>query len=300
MYKYKIFGLKVLSDIKLDCFFIDFDKPEVIIQESDIGGICDVQKFIKISPTHSILNMSGIAKYDITNGNQINYKKDYGAKNDEFVLYLLGTVFGTLMMQRNEFPLHGSVVKKEDVCIAILGNSGAGKSSLAVGLSLDGWEILTDDVIRTNLFGHSVHVNCSYPSSKLWDKSLDELGLNSSGLNAVVKKENKFYYKNDDIYSRSPELLNYTIELVPGDVDEVTIVTLNLKETLELLIRNSYRYFVLEYSGQISDHFKYMSRICSKVKGYRIIRPTDRFTVKDQIKLINEVIRGDLDEEICI
>lgn len=299
MFKYRIFGLNVCSDIELDCYKFDFDDLDVLLIEEDLGKIYDIQKFIRIDRDHAVLNMAGIAKFEITNGNKIAYHKDISSSHDELILYLMGTVFGTLMMQREDFPLHGSVVNKGQQCVAILGDSGAGKSSLAAGLAFNGWKILTDDVVRLVESTGGFDVHCSYPSSKLWSQTTKGLGIDVSTFNSVIKREDKYYYKNDDMFYFGSSTLDIVLELVAGDVGQVSIEKLNYKDTLELLIRNSYRYFVLEFSGQIPEHFKYMINLCSKVSGYRIIRPQNQFSVKEQVELINNLL-GETNEKICV
>ena len=70
---------------------------------------------------------------------------------NEIRLYILGLVWGLLLMQRKIFPLHGSAIAINGKAYAFIGDSGAGKSTLASAFLSKGYQLLSDDVIAVSL-----------------------------------------------------------------------------------------------------------------------------------------------------
>jgi serine kinase of HPr protein (carbohydrate metabolism regulator) len=88
---------------------------------------------------------------------------------------------GALLLQRRVLPLHGSAVAVNGKAIAFVGESGAGKSTLASAFLGRDYPLLSDDVIpvRFSIDGDP-HVAPAYPQQKLWQESLNGLGMDSA------------------------------------------------------------------------------------------------------------------------
>lgn len=61
---------------------------------------------------------------------------------------LLNIVIGTALTLQGEEPLHATAIDLGGVAVALLGSSGAGKSSLAAHLLSRGGDLVTDDMLR--------------------------------------------------------------------------------------------------------------------------------------------------------
>jgi hypothetical protein len=75
---------------------------------------------------------------------------------------IVGFVFGYLLHLRGQLCLHGSIIELADRTIAVLGDSGAGKSTIAAALIKSGARLLSDDliVISNTIEGVFVHSGC--------------------------------------------------------------------------------------------------------------------------------------------
>jgi hypothetical protein len=80
--------------------------------------------------------------------------------------------------------LHASAVQAEDRVIAVLGQSGLGKSTLAAWFASQGFPILTDDclVLRWDEAARQWMALPSYQSVRLWPDSVEALGIEASSL----------------------------------------------------------------------------------------------------------------------
>jgi hypothetical protein len=66
---------------------------------------------------------------------------------DEAVSYLIGPILGTVLRLRGATVLHACAINVNGRAIAVLGDAGAGKSSLAATFAQRGYPILTDDLV---------------------------------------------------------------------------------------------------------------------------------------------------------
>lgn len=298
MYKYKIFGYNVISDIRLDCYKGDFNKPDIVIKrDSLLIPIPNIDMYTIINSEIIKFTVDGKVTFQIENGKNINYNTIKDCDEKTIVLYLLGSAFGAIMVQNGEYPLHGSSLYKNGKGVCIVGDSGAGKSSLSAGMLLFDWKVVTDDVARLSFLDEKLYVNSSYPSMKIWSNTAKKLDLNVSIYDNVIGREEKYYYRNKSSFRSKLSSLNYIFEIQKGDVSKILIEKMSLKETLEVLISNTYRLFLVEFSELNVNHFYYMSKVCKYINCYRITRPNEGFTVTEQISEIERII-GDTNEEI--
>src|SRR3954447_16504640 len=71
-----------------------------------------------------------------------------GAPEGVLPVILAGNVLATLLLLHGDPVLHASAVERDGRTIALVGNSGAGKSTIAAMACLAGGRLVTDDVLR--------------------------------------------------------------------------------------------------------------------------------------------------------
>jgi hypothetical protein len=82
-----------------------------------------------------------------SDGKKILYRCLDRATEDAFTVYLLGQVLSYPLVARGIEPLHGTVVSVDGAALALVGNCGFGKSTLAAALLARGHAVLTDDLV---------------------------------------------------------------------------------------------------------------------------------------------------------
>jgi len=123
--------------------------PELSIQD---GRIADEQQLVVLkggwlsSDLRFGFDLKDVGKFVISRGERIEVVNAPTASATLVEQVLLGTAFAVAMMQQQRFCLHGAVLSRNGRTIAFCGDSGEGKSTLAVALSLAGWQVLTDDL----------------------------------------------------------------------------------------------------------------------------------------------------------
>ncbi len=152
--------------------------------------------FLKMSENDLRLEVDNIGKFRAINGNRISwYKNNSKAGEKDVRNFLLGSMFGAILIQRNLLVMHGNALEKNGKTIVCLGSSGSGKSTLAYALIQNGWKFISDDVVAIDNNGYVLK---GIPRLKLWEDSLEAFGLNKKSLDRVRDNLNKFVYKPEN------------------------------------------------------------------------------------------------------
>lgn len=233
-----------------------------------------------------------VAVFYIYNGDTIivdpceNYNKDY------LRLFINGSSFGMLFIQRNNIAVHGSTLVIEGKSAIFTGLSGAGKSTLSVALRNKGYKFLTDDIslIAADSDGFFA-VKPGFPQQKLCKDAMLEMGYNLDDFIKVNDDRDKYAVPVGDLFCEESMPLAAIFELEVGDVDNVEIVKATASEKFIRMMNNIYLIEVTNHSGLHNVYFRKCMEIASKISFYRIIRPREGYTVERQIELIIEKLR---------
>jgi hypothetical protein len=177
---------------------------------SVIPGADADDEFCHVAPTEYLLHIPGTARYYVRNGNEVRVDIVPGAPIANVSTYLLGSVFGVLCHQNGMLPLHASAVEFDGAVTAFLGNSGAGKSTIAACLRRRGHRIVSDDIclLEAAAAGDVPLVVPVAGWLKLWNESLQFLGEAPIEQNRVFSTDDKFrLFLTDPIANAKPERL---------------------------------------------------------------------------------------------
>ena len=153
MYYYTIGGLNFSSDFSIygiNKSLIDL-KPDFtikrgLVREEGIKNPRVKGKICHIKEDKIWLNISGVARFLVSEGKSIKVDSQIDMTSPLISLYLLGSSFGALLQQRNILAVHGSTVVINGQAHIFCGPSGIGKSTLAAGFYKKGFEIYSDDI----------------------------------------------------------------------------------------------------------------------------------------------------------
>lgn len=289
-HNYMIFGYRVNSAFELDAYASDFDHPDVIVENGQIScfneTLVEAGFYSELEEDLIAFNVPDIGAYEIKNGNKITVQPLDGAIPQEISLFILGSAFGFLMHQNKVFPLHGSTVDLGDGCITLVGHSGAGKSSLASGFVERGYKLLSDDVSRVECIDDVYYVHPSYPTQKIWKDGIDKLALSYDPQHRVLNQLDKFHIKSRDRFCDLRKPLVGIIEIVPSDVTEPTLVQMEKAAVLNALITHSYLQDFMGGKTDLGAHLRFCTSLSKSVPVYRILRPIEGFTVREQVEAI--------------
>ncbi|MBD8071108.1 aldolase [Bacillus sp. PS06] len=233
-----------------------------------------------------------VGVFQMKDGKEILISPYKDANEDIIRLYILGSCFGTLLLQRGILPLHGSAIAVDGKAYAIVGESGAGKSTLASAFMEKGYQLLSDDVIALSFSGvdDNPHVIPSYPQQKLWQQSLEEFGIDYNSLRPIYGREDKYCIPVNDKYCSIPMQLAGIFELKKTDAGSVSIHPIIGLEQLRILFEHTYRQFLIPKMNLTEWHFKQSTLLASNLPLYKISRPITGFSAYQIVEQILNTI----------
>lgn len=285
MYYYKVYGLKVESEIELKELWEikQVDNCEVkitldkIVEEIEGKKINDKEVFFKIKDL-------GIFK--IKDGKEIvvdifeNYDK---RKLNNFIL---GTSFGALLIQRENIAIHGGTAVLNNKGIIIAGDMGAGKSTLTTAFRIKGFKLLSDDVSVVKRKENRINVYPAYPQQKLCEDSLLNLGMKIQDFNVIDPIKNKYGLEGHEGFLNNKKELAGIFVLEKGEVSKVQLEEIIGIQKLNIILKNIYRVEFLRERKLSKEFYEESLKLAQYIPVFKLIRPNYGFTVEEQIKEI--------------
>lgn len=299
-YLYTAYELNIQSEIPLPELLSAKEKkcvkPDITISyrkvPKNIRQAVEEGKTFNFEKNEMWFSIQKVAVYYIYNGETIIVDTCEGYNKDHLRLFLLGSAFGMLLLQRNNVAVHGSTLVIDGKSVIFTGLSGAGKSTLSVGLRNKGYKFLTDDISAIGeTYDGDFYVKPGFPQQKLCKDAMIKMGYNLDKFFKVNDDKDKYALPVGSFFSEKSVPLAAIFELVVGDVDNVEIINVTGSEKILRMMKNIYLIDVTQYSGMENSFFKKCIEIANKTPYYRIIRPKEGFSVEQQIELIIEKLR---------
>lgn len=295
-YYYQAYGLNIASELELP-ELLRFDsstnnhnitafKADIHIRAGEVpehlNNAIHTTSNKQVNQHEFIFQMAGIARYYAQNGTSIIVSPCNNAEPGDIRLYLLGTVFGAALHQRNDFPFHCSaillpqtLVHGQHSCqsqvIAFCGDSGAGKSTLLHSFAERGFQVLGDDVGVIRISKRKNAFYPGFPRVKLWQDTLEHFQIYSEPLIKDLMRSDKYHLKIEQAFHAKPAQLYAVIELHQGPAFKLT--EQRGINALKILMRNTYRPGILRQMGKKQDHFKKCADLLKNTRVFQYQRP---------------------------
>ncbi len=295
---YKAFGLIIESEIVIDDLIAgSLEKPDVIIVKGSApdtfeNTVIDTPS-VKISNDKYFSLIHNVAKYYVEKGRYIIVEPFEASAEEEVKLYLLGNCMGALLYQRRILPLHASCVNVNENGILLVGDSGAGKSTIASVLLKNGYKLLTDDVAAIDFNKNKEPVIYpGYPSQKLWEDTIERIGVEEPKLSLIrISKElHKYSVKRNSNFKDGTTPVKIIFEIVPAEITEIQLEEVKGTKKLNVIFKNTYRKLFVEAMEIREWYFGSCIAIANQVAVYRILRPRMEHLENDIAELIMEKV----------
>ncbi|QNF26180.1 aldolase [Metabacillus elymi] len=299
--KYQLFDLIIKSDMGLPELnevgvFTHGKMDEIHIKVTDLSNlwaqVADFERRYIVKDNFVMFQVTNTAIFCIENGKNILVSPMIGVDENKIRLYILGSCMGILLMQRMFLPLHGSVINVNGKAYAFIGDSGAGKSTIASAFISKGYDLLTDDLIAVSFSeNNEVIVKPSYPQQKLWQNSIDHFGMEVSKYTPLFERENKYAIPVTNNFYHKPLILSGVFELISDHgIKQVEIHPLNKLESLRTLYKHTYRNFLIQRLGLVDWHFQTSIKLSNQVIMYQLKRPATEFTANELVRVVLDTI----------
>lgn len=301
MNRYRAFNLTFSSDLNLEEFLPTSDlNADVYIKKGKVnksnlnptnvfrGGICAA---CGVNDTNNItLHWSDVISFEMINGHTIVYEP-YTDHLPTLQLYLMAEAMGIILYQRGLFLLHGSAILLNGKANVVVGTPGAGKSTTAAAFWSAGQTLLSDDLVAISFYDGLPYVLPSLPHFKVWEKTVDGLGIDRNLLRRSFEGSTKYLHVQD-------------LESFPFDPIPLSKITLlkspeyqeNIKTFTPLNVHSEMvKHFPLPSSllqgDYLKNHFSEAITLSKTVKLEIIDRPEGFENLKAFVNSrINEVI----------
>ncbi len=141
------------------------------------------------------MQVDEVGSFYAAGGTEAEYSVLPGADPAWVRLYLNGQVAVALMHQRGVLTLHASSFIHDGRGVLILGESGAGKSSLAASFTLGGAGLLTDDITPVMMSGSGPQIMALHESIRIRKNTAEQLNIDNSLLRDAESGTGKQYMK---------------------------------------------------------------------------------------------------------
>ena len=159
------------------------------------------------------LTIKDVGFFQINSGKFIIWKRwhqDVG--NQTIRNCLLGVGLGALSNQHGNLTLHGSALEKDGSTIICMGHSGAGKSTTAYILMMQGWKLLADDLVAVSRDGRILPC---IPRIKLCKDAIEKAKIDPNTIKLFGTTEKYVLNKKFVNYALQPAPLK-TIYILDG------------------------------------------------------------------------------------
>ncbi len=168
------------------------------------------------------MQVEEVGSFYAAGGAEAEYSVLQGADPGWVRLYLNGQVAVALMHQRGMMTLHASSFVHNGKGVMILGESGAGKSSLTASFAIGGAGLLTDDITPVVMKDTGPHIMALHESIRIRKNTAEQLNIDVSLLRDAESGTGKQYMKTGGgKVAHHP--LDVILRVEVGDVDAPVI-----------------------------------------------------------------------------
>jgi len=291
---YRLYGLCIASELACPGLpqEISTESCDVLIRYEKVNPTDPRDGFHVENPQNITFHVKGIGSYRIACGNSIIIEKESQTQDSFIRIFLLGSAMGALLHQRGMLPLHGNGIVHGGGCIAVLGHSGRGKSTLAAAFKGRGYKLLSDDICALNVrLDEAPIVYPGIPRINLWHDAITKVGADKSRMEQIHPGEAKFSLPVDVEYCDAPMPLKHVYILETYDERKIVIEQLPPLKKMQLLRMHTYRKGIVTKMGAGKLHFKMCADVAQQVRIARIHRPANVFLLDELVELIENDIK---------
>jgi hypothetical protein len=287
---YRVSGLSVASEIELPGLIAGAPArvPQVTIRRGAVPERLPEPSASgatwQIAGKQFLFRIPDIARFLLNNGSEIVFAPESDAAAADIPIFILGTVFGILLHQREQIVLHASAVRVNGKAVLFCGSSGAGKSTLAAALAKHGYPLVTDDVctLTTDATGAPL-VHPDGRQLKLWAQAIDRLDLAQQRGERVRQSLEKFYVEPSEVFTE-PLALGAVYALREARPPHAAgIERPNVVDTALLLRRSAYRPLLVRRMDQKENYFHAATAIANVAGIFHLTRVLDFAKMPDVI-----------------
>lgn len=296
MYEYRLYGLKIKSDIEFKQLVPEQeDMPEapcVYVEKVEVSdGLKEIaERQYEIGEKFSWL-CNKTTWLIVKNGEKIGYCLTGGGYPDYLQSYILGFGMAMLAMQRGMLAIHCSAVANEEGAVLLAGESGAGKSTVTTAFLEKGYQLMADDMVfvETGKNG-KVMAKPAFPFQKLCRGVATEKGYNLDELIYINEEKDKFLVRYEGKFSIEAVPVKAFVMLGVSNVKEVAFKEIEGFNRVHIYANNLFLRHLLKKDKYSPTSVQKCLEMAACVPTFYVARPTEGDTVSEVIQQVFELI----------
>jgi hypothetical protein len=283
-YRYQLFGLSLESAIAIPGLTETYPQNGACTIQIDFASAPDsisspdyIDETVQASASEYLFSYPELLRLYVNGDRQIVVERFDECDSARMWTVILGVGSSIIGFRRGFIPLHASAVRGHDGCIALAGQSGFGKSTLAASLARFGFPLHADDLclIQPGANG-ALEVGGGVRELRLWDDAVEILDWSAHKPFATVPDMPKSVYRLEQepvslLPLRRLYALAFEDESTPSGIYKIKGV-----EALQTLIGCLRMRPGLLPIGPRQRTFERLAAIGREIEIYRFVRPRDR------------------------
>lgn len=230
---------------------------------------------LQVNQREFATQVDGVGSFYACDGIEVEYSIMPGADHDWVKLYLEGQVLVALLHQRKVINFHASSIIHNKRGILILGETGAGKSSLTVSFALNGAGFLTDDLTPVIFKRSKPFLWSLYRDIKLRENTVGQLNIKSEKLRLAEAGTGKQYLRVDGADVEDFPL-DTILKIEIGEVSKPEFLEPSPAERFSLLRSEICSWEMLAGMPETeAEYLQQLLQIVRQVKFVRVVRPAE-------------------------
>lgn len=305
---YQLYGLCIHSELPLpapESTFVENSVfPDLIVKKASVGNrpttLAELGSFkYALDGSDIVAQVASLAWFRIS-GKEILVECDAPERPRATGVVLASWIMTLYLMRRGYLLFHGSAVEYNGRAVVILGNCGAGKSTTAAALSVEGHAVLCDDMVPISANKDQGSAHGMYPKAKAdlplvypgipWLKLLPDAFSTFAGdpthYPQLFDGLEKFRMQPKHT-AMHPVGLALVCVLDTADIPHPIVHEVMGKDKLRMLIPHMSNVDAIEKLGTVFIH---LSSMLDKVTVLKITRPIHQDTIGWMIATIEEAL----------
>ncbi|MHC1731095.1 MAG: hypothetical protein AB9888_03520 [Bacteroidales bacterium] len=237
------------------------------------------------------LQAEGVGSFLVRNGSEVEYSVAEGADPGWVRLHLNTRVLVALLHQRKIINFHASSFVNAGRGVMILGDTGAGKTSLTVAFAMKGAGFLSDDLTPVIFKGSNPHIWPLKRDIKLREDTVAQLGITRDRLKDAERGTGKQYLDVRQV-DVSDYPLHMILKIETADSTKVEFHEPAEAEKFSLLRSEICSWEIL--AGMPETEAAYLQQLLKIVEQVRFVRVTRPANIG--ISMLHEAVRDYLAE----
>lgn len=280
MHRYRVFGLTVGSDVRLDELVLEPNTEKAVdlaIVLKDVGyeikpmGEGPV-RFVYDDPRGLTMIWPGAAAVRVVSTDLVEIQPFPGVPDTYLPFPLLGPVMAWVLHLRKFLVLHASAVTWKGHSVGFMGDKMAGKSTTAASFLRAGAELLTDDLLAIDMTDPTQPTICpAFPQLKLSDDSAENIDVpGAKPLPLVMEGFDKKQYRLTDMHHASARC--DTLFVIERGGQKPSIDWLESAEAMTSIMRYSYNVRFGSAPLEMQDRARYFQQYAGLARNARVGR----------------------------